>query len=244
MWWHIQFYLRSGLLRHVLAVHEGKKCDATHRVQMQKPARMWIISGITSGSVNMCVLSSKASSLVSLVTRPYTLTRIRKIETIIVNNSTQTFVFIVPWQNGDHFLIYRVIVATNTICIVICFGRRWVTSIPVWGFDDKLFDDWAGVVNSYVVKSWLFTMRHVSLVLQRECSNFIKVLQPFNQTHIYVCGTGAFHPVCSYLEVGKKLEVHTWSTLLPLFSFAKPHYLLWKNCEIHTAWCSCNTSLV
>ncbi|TMS05177.1 Semaphorin-3ab [Larimichthys crocea] len=42
--------------------------------------------------------------------------------------------------------------------------------------------------------------------LSRECSNFIKVLQPFNQTHIYVCGTGAFHPVCSYLEVGKKPE--------------------------------------
>ncbi|XP_054632944.1 semaphorin-3ab [Dunckerocampus dactyliophorus] len=42
--------------------------------------------------------------------------------------------------------------------------------------------------------------------LSRECANFVKVLQPFNQTHIYVCGTGAFHPVCSYLEVGKKLE--------------------------------------
>uniref|UniRef100_A0A8C5GJD3 Sema domain-containing protein n=1 Tax=Gouania willdenowi TaxID=441366 RepID=A0A8C5GJD3_GOUWI len=42
--------------------------------------------------------------------------------------------------------------------------------------------------------------------LSRECSNFIKVLQPFNQTHLYVCGTGAFHPVCSYLEVGKKPE--------------------------------------
>uniref|UniRef100_A0A4W5PAY7 Sema domain, immunoglobulin domain (Ig), short basic domain, secreted, (semaphorin) 3Ab n=1 Tax=Hucho hucho TaxID=62062 RepID=A0A4W5PAY7_9TELE len=40
----------------------------------------------------------------------------------------------------------------------------------------------------------------------RECANFIKVLQPFNQTHLYVCGTGAFHPVCAYLEVGKKLE--------------------------------------
>uniref|UniRef100_A0A8C8LZ19 Semaphorin 3ab n=1 Tax=Oncorhynchus tshawytscha TaxID=74940 RepID=A0A8C8LZ19_ONCTS len=42
--------------------------------------------------------------------------------------------------------------------------------------------------------------------LMRECANFIKVLQPFNQTHLYVCGTGAFHPVCAYLEVGKKLE--------------------------------------
>uniref|UniRef100_A0A4W5PB57 Sema domain, immunoglobulin domain (Ig), short basic domain, secreted, (semaphorin) 3Ab n=1 Tax=Hucho hucho TaxID=62062 RepID=A0A4W5PB57_9TELE len=46
----------------------------------------------------------------------------------------------------------------------------------------------------------------VFLYLQRECANFIKVLQPFNQTHLYVCGTGAFHPVCAYLEVGKKLE--------------------------------------
>uniref|UniRef100_A0A669DLH9 Sema domain, immunoglobulin domain (Ig), short basic domain, secreted, (semaphorin) 3Ab n=1 Tax=Oreochromis niloticus TaxID=8128 RepID=A0A669DLH9_ORENI len=42
--------------------------------------------------------------------------------------------------------------------------------------------------------------------LSRECSNFVKVLQPFNQTHLYVCGTGAFHPVCSYLDVGKKSE--------------------------------------
>ncbi|XP_038126608.1 semaphorin-3ab [Cyprinodon tularosa] len=42
--------------------------------------------------------------------------------------------------------------------------------------------------------------------LLRECAHFIKLLQPFNQSHFYVCGTGAFHPVCSYLEVGKKPE--------------------------------------
>uniref|UniRef100_A0A8C1VL96 Sema domain, immunoglobulin domain (Ig), short basic domain, secreted, (semaphorin) 3Ab n=1 Tax=Cyprinus carpio TaxID=7962 RepID=A0A8C1VL96_CYPCA len=40
----------------------------------------------------------------------------------------------------------------------------------------------------------------------KECSNFIKVLQPFNQTHVYVCGTGAFHPICAYVEVGKRPE--------------------------------------
>ncbi|XP_035257935.1 semaphorin-3A-like [Anguilla anguilla] len=40
----------------------------------------------------------------------------------------------------------------------------------------------------------------------KECSNFIKVLQPFNQTHLYACGTGAFHPICAYLEVGKRPE--------------------------------------
>uniref|UniRef100_A0A8D0BQX1 Semaphorin 3A n=1 Tax=Salvator merianae TaxID=96440 RepID=A0A8D0BQX1_SALMN len=36
----------------------------------------------------------------------------------------------------------------------------------------------------------------------KECANFIKVLKTYNQTHLYVCGTGAFHPVCTYIEVG------------------------------------------
>lgn len=47
---------------------------------------------------------------------------------------------------------------------------------------------------------------------QKECSNFVKVLQFFNQTHLYACGTGAFHPVCTYLEVGKRPEVR-WHPL-------------------------------
>lgn len=42
--------------------------------------------------------------------------------------------------------------------------------------------------------------------LGKECSNFIRVLQPYNQTHLYICGTGAFHPICSYLEMGKRAE--------------------------------------
>uniref|UniRef100_A0A8D0CLP9 Sema domain, immunoglobulin domain (Ig), short basic domain, secreted, (semaphorin) 3Ab n=1 Tax=Scleropages formosus TaxID=113540 RepID=A0A8D0CLP9_SCLFO len=42
--------------------------------------------------------------------------------------------------------------------------------------------------------------------LLKECSNFVKVLQPFNQTHLYTCGTGAFHPVCAYMEVGRRPE--------------------------------------
>uniref|UniRef100_A0A8C6KP50 Sema domain, immunoglobulin domain (Ig), short basic domain, secreted, (semaphorin) 3Aa n=1 Tax=Nothobranchius furzeri TaxID=105023 RepID=A0A8C6KP50_NOTFU len=40
----------------------------------------------------------------------------------------------------------------------------------------------------------------------KECSNFIRVLQPYNQTHLYICGTGAFHPICAYLEMGKRAE--------------------------------------
>uniref|UniRef100_A0A8B9KME8 Semaphorin-3aa-like n=1 Tax=Astyanax mexicanus TaxID=7994 RepID=A0A8B9KME8_ASTMX len=39
-----------------------------------------------------------------------------------------------------------------------------------------------------------------------KCSNFVRVLQPYNQTHLFVCGTGAFHPICAYLEIGKRAE--------------------------------------
>uniref|UniRef100_A0A8C0C1C1 Semaphorin 3A n=1 Tax=Buteo japonicus TaxID=224669 RepID=A0A8C0C1C1_9AVES len=40
----------------------------------------------------------------------------------------------------------------------------------------------------------------------RECANFIKVLKAYNSTHLYACGTGAFHPVCTYIEVGSHPE--------------------------------------
>uniref|UniRef100_A0A8B9F643 Semaphorin 3D n=2 Tax=Amazona collaria TaxID=241587 RepID=A0A8B9F643_9PSIT len=39
-----------------------------------------------------------------------------------------------------------------------------------------------------------------------ECANFIRVLQPYNRTHVYVCGTGAFHPLCGYIELGTHKE--------------------------------------
>ncbi|XP_067447748.1 sema domain, immunoglobulin domain (Ig), short basic domain, secreted, (semaphorin) 3H isoform X1 [Thunnus thynnus] len=32
-----------------------------------------------------------------------------------------------------------------------------------------------------------------------ECANFLRVLQPYNQTHLYVCGTGAFNPRCAFI---------------------------------------------
>ncbi|ERE91578.1 semaphorin-3D [Cricetulus griseus] len=39
-----------------------------------------------------------------------------------------------------------------------------------------------------------------------ECANFIRVLQPYNKTHAYVCGTGAFHPLCGYIDLGVNKE--------------------------------------
>nr|Q9W6G6.1 RecName: Full=Semaphorin-3D; AltName: Full=Semaphorin-2; AltName: Full=Semaphorin-Z2; Short=Sema Z2; Flags: Precursor [Danio rerio]AAD21310.1 secreted class III semaphorin [Danio rerio] len=34
-----------------------------------------------------------------------------------------------------------------------------------------------------------------------ECANFIRVLHSYNRTHVYACGTGAFHPTCAFLEI-------------------------------------------
>ncbi|KAM9828011.1 sema domain, immunoglobulin domain (Ig), short basic domain, secreted, (semaphorin) 3H isoform 1-T1 [Syngnathus typhle] len=34
---------------------------------------------------------------------------------------------------------------------------------------------------------------------EMECANFLRVLQPYNKTHLYVCGTGAFNPRCAFI---------------------------------------------
>ncbi|XP_062909682.1 semaphorin-4C-like isoform X1 [Mobula hypostoma] len=38
---------------------------------------------------------------------------------------------------------------------------------------------------------------------REECNNFILVLQYLNDTHVFTCGTFAFNPQCTYLEVSK-----------------------------------------
>ncbi|KAG7332581.1 hypothetical protein KOW79_004415 [Hemibagrus wyckioides] len=43
-----------------------------------------------------------------------------------------------------------------------------------------------------------------------DCVNYVKVLHHFNRTHLYACGTGAFHPTCAYVEVGQKVEDHVF----------------------------------
>ncbi|KAM6202403.1 semaphorin-4B [Rhynchocyon petersi] len=36
---------------------------------------------------------------------------------------------------------------------------------------------------------------------QRDCQNYIKILLPLNRTHLFTCGTAAFSPVCTYINV-------------------------------------------
>uniref|UniRef100_A0A3P9BW59 Semaphorin 3F n=2 Tax=Haplochromini TaxID=319058 RepID=A0A3P9BW59_9CICH len=37
-----------------------------------------------------------------------------------------------------------------------------------------------------------------------ECANFIRLIEPWNRTHLYVCGTGAYNPVCTFVNRGRK----------------------------------------
>uniref|UniRef100_A0A673YUX0 Semaphorin 3F n=1 Tax=Salmo trutta TaxID=8032 RepID=A0A673YUX0_SALTR len=39
-----------------------------------------------------------------------------------------------------------------------------------------------------------------------ECGNFIRLIEPWNRTHLYVCGTGAYNPVCTYINRGHKAQ--------------------------------------
>ncbi|CAH2275693.1 semaphorin-3C [Pelobates cultripes] len=40
------------------------------------------------------------------------------------------------------------------------------------------------------------------------CGNFVRVIQSFNRTHLYVCGSGAFSPICTYVNRGRRSEDH------------------------------------
>ncbi|XP_010787491.1 semaphorin-3B-like [Notothenia coriiceps] len=44
-----------------------------------------------------------------------------------------------------------------------------------------------------------------------DCVNYVKIVHHFNRTHLYACGTGAFHPTCAFVEVGQRMEVENWT---------------------------------
>lgn len=47
----------------------------------------------------------------------------------------------------------------------------------------------------------------LSLRPQGECGNFVRLIQPWNRTHLYVCGTGAYNPMCTYVNRGRRAQV-------------------------------------
>uniref|UniRef100_A0A8C5F0S6 Sema domain-containing protein n=1 Tax=Gopherus evgoodei TaxID=1825980 RepID=A0A8C5F0S6_9SAUR len=40
-----------------------------------------------------------------------------------------------------------------------------------------------------------------------ECFNYVRLVEPVNRTHLYVCGTGAWQPVCAMVHRGWRSEV-------------------------------------
>uniref|UniRef100_A0A6Q2YW66 Sema domain, immunoglobulin domain (Ig), short basic domain, secreted, (semaphorin) 3Ga n=1 Tax=Esox lucius TaxID=8010 RepID=A0A6Q2YW66_ESOLU len=42
---------------------------------------------------------------------------------------------------------------------------------------------------------------------QGECANFVRMIEPWNRTHLYTCGTGAYQPICTFINRGWKAEV-------------------------------------
>ncbi|XP_051911383.1 semaphorin-3C [Hippocampus zosterae] len=42
------------------------------------------------------------------------------------------------------------------------------------------------------------------------CGNFVRVVQPYNRTHLFVCGSGAYSPVCVYVNRGRRPEEQTF----------------------------------
>ncbi|NXG89493.1 SEM3D protein, partial [Stercorarius parasiticus] len=43
--------------------------------------------------------------------------------------------------------------------------------------------------------------------VETECANFIRLLQPFNRTHVFACGTGSYQPVCAFIQLGARGKV-------------------------------------
>ncbi|KAK3539974.1 hypothetical protein QTP70_019611 [Hemibagrus guttatus] len=39
-----------------------------------------------------------------------------------------------------------------------------------------------------------------------ECANFVRMIEPWNRTHLYTCGTGAYRPICTFINRGWRAE--------------------------------------
>uniref|UniRef100_A0A3Q3JWC1 Sema domain, immunoglobulin domain (Ig), short basic domain, secreted, (semaphorin) 3Ga n=1 Tax=Monopterus albus TaxID=43700 RepID=A0A3Q3JWC1_MONAL len=43
---------------------------------------------------------------------------------------------------------------------------------------------------------------------QGECANFVRLIEPWNRTHLYTCGTGAYQPICTFINRGWRNVSH------------------------------------
>uniref|UniRef100_A0A4W4GCJ3 Sema domain, immunoglobulin domain (Ig), short basic domain, secreted, (semaphorin) 3Gb n=1 Tax=Electrophorus electricus TaxID=8005 RepID=A0A4W4GCJ3_ELEEL len=45
---------------------------------------------------------------------------------------------------------------------------------------------------------------------QGECANFVRLIEPWNRTHLYTCGTGAYKPICTFINRGWRAEEYVF----------------------------------
>uniref|UniRef100_A0A8B9LJW3 Sema domain, immunoglobulin domain (Ig), short basic domain, secreted, (semaphorin) 3Gb n=1 Tax=Astyanax mexicanus TaxID=7994 RepID=A0A8B9LJW3_ASTMX len=65
---------------------------------------------------------------------------------------------------------------------------------------------------------------------QGECANFVRLIEPWNRTHLYTCGTGAYKPICTFINRGWKAEVGYWKGTVRSAA---------SSCEINVYMCVC-----
>lgn len=79
--------------------------------------------------------------------------------------------------------------------------------------------------------------------IQTDCFNYIKILLRLNSTHLYVCGTYAFSPICAYI-VSNDLSIqpspiYYFSLLLSPAKLLNLHIFLWCSWRIRLFYPPC-----
>uniref|UniRef100_A0A8D2NGR7 Sema domain-containing protein n=1 Tax=Zonotrichia albicollis TaxID=44394 RepID=A0A8D2NGR7_ZONAL len=63
--------------------------------------------------------------------------------------------------------------------------------------------------------------------VETECANFVRLLQPYNQSHVFACGTGSYQPVCAFIQLGARAEGrlggHCWEQSVLDGDASHPH---------------------
>ncbi|KAM9133866.1 semaphorin-3D-like isoform 5-T6 [Pangshura tecta] len=50
---------------------------------------------------------------------------------------------------------------------------------------------------------------------ETECANFIRLLQPFNRSHVFACGTGSYQPICAFVQLGARAQQQEGGMAIP-----------------------------
>lgn len=120
--------------------------------------------------------------------------------------------------------------ALPVLLYYMCFVSDWMGSLPraktpvsaqgkrQWGRHSVPFHSgfppmyWYSFLHHNIFSGFLN-------LFQTECFNHIRFLQRFNSTHLYMCGTHAFSPLCAYIVCQSKMHYQTFVKSFLIFHF-------------------------